>query len=813
MRRIFRKTDRFGNEIRERAMNVIESIPRRKRSSFLRKSISFVVLPLVIVTTFALGGLIENGTLGAFSDLDFNTFESEDFSFEYANNYEVQKNGEVYYLRNLSNGVVAFQMFPEKSEFDFESGDYKCKSGFCYSSETPSRVVNNVNIGSKEQSNTLLSRSEALQMVLEMKYPKDDFGQYAGDCFADVKSSDEDSGYICYAKQNGIVVGIGDSFYPDSSVNLWGLLKMLFLINEVEDYDFDLDKMDEDVFEMMTVYHHGYEVVAKSYYEGLFENVHGQEIWPNRHVYLEEAEDIMNRFVDWQNGRKFKLYTTNNKYSLKSKLMRKHPHRDLEFEQVDDGTVKHSKGREVELIDGDEGLQVYYLEDGGYWEYIYTFKDLNLDEVQSLTLEIDDKDFEADINIILVGGEKKLYTLKVNGDDFAYVKKNNVGGLDDKNLLPNNVDRPESLVPRVRISMEQPDFESIYKDRTISKRYPALMEIWYPDGDKKVYSILIKTRGNATRGYIKSSYTIEGFDEFDENQSYEGDEFLAESDEFKLRSFINDETMIREKLYYDAFREMGYPEPEFFVATVDINGVEMGVYQVTEPIKSEFFKRRGINEGGYYYGRNVTSPYQANLTIQNDEETTLTHYDIKGEGKKKKLLEFIDRLTSNDPSLMSEIDKQNIFDYALLIYLTNGYDSISHNYYLYLDEGDDKWRLFFWDADYQFEYMPEFSKSEFLEFARRGPESSLNYNNLVRYVFTDMSDAEYEQLYDDFMSRWNSRVDMISDIDYYVAKYGRLFEYDNALWNGRHLERKVKFVDSIAEILELRNEIEEHLVF
>jgi spore coat protein CotH len=331
--------------------------------------------------------------------------------------------------------------------------------------------------------------------------------------------------------------------------------------------------------------------------------------------------------------------------------------------------------------------------------------------------------------------------------------------------------------------MTPDDFENLMVHRTGERKYPAYIAMNYPDGRKTEQSIFIKTRGNASKGYIKSSYNIDFSARAADDPAFVGDEFLPDHDTLKLRGFINEETMIHEKLFYDTFKKLGHPAPDFFDATLEINGVPLGLFQAIEPIDDAFFTRRKISTQNFYYAQNVGSSFNTNLKKYVNEVVTLSQYEVTGDPKK--LLELIHRLESNDPSLMWSLDYGSIFDYALLVYLTNARDSLTHNFYLYLNEATGKWQILLWDGDMSFKDMPSYSTSAFLAFTAKNEHT---FNNLIYYFFRHLDPWELEYHLKNFRKQWKARVDLPKLVQFYKESYEGYFRYDNALWNGKKLE-------------------------
>jgi len=370
-------------------------------------------------------------------------------------------------------------------------------------------------------------------------------------------------------------------------------------------------------------------------------------------------------------------------------------------------------------------------------------------------------------------------------------------------LLPNKATSPSpQVIPLLKIYIEDEDLESLFTRRTNNERYKGVLEIQYPDGNHLKHPILIKTRGNATRGYIKSSFTIESFNDFKENKTFDGDEFLEGGNEFKLRSFINEETMIHEKLFYDTFKKLGHPAPDFFDTTLEVNGIPLGLYQVTEPIKKLFFKRRNIETKNYFYAQNSGSIYNTNLKFYHSSKTTASQYKIRGD--EKTLLNFIKSLDRNDPKAISTINTKNVFDYALLTFLANARDSLTHNYYVYLDEKTKQWNMFPWDADAAFADMPSFAHEKFSDYTKKNDDI---FNNLIYYIFQNIAPEAKDNLFNEFKTKWNQEINLLQSIESYQKKYLHYYQFDNKLWNGIFLERKQDTFNTPAAIERLKEEI------
>ncbi len=769
----------------------------------------------------------------------YNRFEHEDglFRFEYLNHLAVKENRGIYFLEDIRDQTVVFQIFERHDGLDFDENAYICDSyqgddpifegkTLCFSAGSPDQIVANLELFAVPDTFLIqdhafvmgqatlthnefrrfdfFTRAQMLELALSIQFPDTDFGQYAAQCFEDVGPEHPLSGYICYAKDEGIVMGIGEYYYPESSINLFGILKILFLVFEVEDQSFDASAIDLELFEKMNQGHYAFPLIAKGLYEGIIQNPSDQLLWSNQNLYKGDVMEITSRFLRWREGRVF----TNYDSPLQSET--------VGFITIEPETdLYRFESENKPDVDDPEPIESVLIEDGA----IHVSDRGNLlirtmmvgeDGIASVWGIENYGREQIGLTVNYSNGEKVYYETHPLIDQYVFLKddfsesafEHAKEKLMERQLLPSSVEIPDdNQVPQMDIFMDEMDFLNIFIHRTSDQRYPAHLVLTYPNGEVVERSVLIKTRGNATRGYIKSSYTIEAFENFEDVNDFDGDEFLADHDEMKLRSFINEETLLHEKLFYRSFEAMGQPAPEFFESTVTINGVNMGFYQVTEPIKKDFFRRRDIDTENYFYATNVASVYETNLGYHVDDETTLSQYELKGDAAF--LLDFIQRLAADDPELIEQINVQNVFDYALITYLSDANDSLTHNFYVYWDEDLEQWNIFPWDADETFSQTFAYSQADFEAYVGR---TEGLFNHLIRYTFAQMDEEAFEAHFNDFKDRWNSKVQLVQWVQDFQNRYANYFDFENELWNGRHLERKLTVFETneaVEELVEL----------
>lgn len=852
---IFKKYIALNSNTSDSELSSADSEGGKKKNSFLKKCLVLGVLVISLGAGFwwQSGLSKEVVRVNAFTDKltffraetagGYNRFEEASglFRFEYRNHLAPEMNQGIYFLKDLRNQETSFQIFEKREELNFDEDHYQCLSyvgrkiryqgkTICFSKENPDQLVANLELFGEENTfltenwkelqgkgvlkdsefrpYDFLSRAEALELAFNLRYPNRDFKPYASDCFLDVKHSHPLAGYVCYAQKNAIINGIEGNFYPDNHVNIFAFLKILFTIFEVKDMNADAIRFDEAVFGNMGQSHYAYPLMAKSLHEGVFENLTHQSLWSNQVIYKRDVIQITSRFLEWLNGKIIRNYESEAPKVSSDAIFINPKNLIYHFDKKKEIKTTDRKVVDTAVM---SGRKIYVKERGNLFMQVMLLKKNK--KIGKVIGYVDKNKMKIGLELDLTNGEKEFYETDHPADQFKFLLDQFSETSMDKakailtsmHLLPNKVDPPTvSNIPKLTVTMAEGDFLNLLIYRTGEQRYPGYLVMAYPDGQKIEQSILIKTRGNASKGYIKSSYNIEFSAQVKENETFEGDEFLTDHDDIKLRSFINEESMIHEKLFYETFRKLGHYAPDFYEAILEINGVPMGFYQVTEPIDQAFFTRRKVATKNFYYAQNFGSPYNTNLGYYVDDKTTMSQYETTGDPLK--LLDLIKRLKADDPELIWSLDEENIFDYALLTFLANASDSLTHNYYLYVDEATQKWNIALWDGDASFTHLKPYSRQAFEAFLNKNDHI---FNHLVYYLFHHLDRTDIDFYLKNFQKKWKRSVNLAGLIEAHEKEYGPYIRWDNALWNGKTLdmERENPIFDTMKALEKLKKEV------
>ncbi len=750
-------------------------------------------------------------------DPTFNTYESADFSFDYAPNLSVQKWKNITFLQEDITGKQVFALFrPHSNHIRFKKDQYDCYKQLqtdkyiCLTKLKNPLFLKNLTLfpHAKNQeikrlafmqhkgflpnykAHDFATRGQIVALAAKLRYPDKDFSVYAQRCFFDINLDTLYAGPICWAKDQGIVEGIGGFFYPDRSINVWGILKILSLTFTEDWPSYDPKKLPTQFFAKLHPEHLAAHMIASAWQLGILKNEYAESAWGNRAVRQREALAMIYDFRDWQNGKNLR-----NWEPLPEEPSETSPifYQSIPFlwKPVKKSKPKYQKFPQKVLLEPlGKRLQVW----AEVRPNIFISKGLipwttKNGKIKQSDLSFDFERWEGELTITLDSEKKLIYRPKIRADQFMMLKYGKLTPSDYLQFLESEGREPKAQVlpddidiPVWNIHMREDDFKHFFQHSTRNTRYPAFLEHQFASRPKVGVSILMKARGNANRGYIKPSITIEGFTDLGITKST----FLTGLKEVKLRSFINEETMIHEKLFYRTAQKLGLPAPKFIAALVSINGVPMGLYQVTEPIKKSFFRKRKLNTKHYFYAQNINAAFDTNLGYYKSDKTTLSAY--KGKGDKALLLDLIKRIETDDPTLITELDAKNIFNYALLTWVSDAWDSLTHNYYIARNETTKKWYMIPWDGDMSWGNIPKDRTLEnFNSFALNQKGS---YNKLIYYTFTHLSKGQKQAYWNDFWKVWVKDVWLPEWAKTYKRKLEPYFVYDNHLWNGRFLERK-----------------------
>jgi spore coat protein H len=252
---------------------------------------------------------------------------------------------------------------------------------------------------------------------------------------------------------------------------------------------------------------------------------------------------------------------------------------------------------------------------------------------------------------------------------------------------------------------------------TVEKYLPAFLKV----GDYDIGKVGIRYKGNYTlwncfdehgnRLCSKLSLKIK-FTEYDKNKQYYGLKRL------NFHAMIHDPSMMKERLAYSIFREMGIITSRVTHAKLFINGEYMGIFALVEQIDGRFTDNRfpGNGDGNLYKATwpDTNDPWYYDWGLRTNKDSA------PPEENNKKICEFYDELSSadNKTELINAIEKwwyvDELIKYFVVSDAINNWDGPTaywcgdwngtgelqcgnDNFYIYQEEKADKFHLLAWD--------------------------------------------------------------------------------------------------------------------
>jgi hypothetical protein len=169
----------------------------------------------------------------------------------------------------------------------------------------------------------------------------------------------------------------------------------------------------------------------------------------------------------------------------------------------------------------------------------------------------------------------------------------------------------DTKVAKIYINLPQDSLIWLYNNVLYDNNIKA--DFTFFDGVKNdtVKNVGFRLRGNTSRQSKKKSFKVK-FNAFTKGIKYQGVK------ELNLNGNHNDPTMVREKLYYDAWNRFGLPERRVSFVNVYLNGSLYGLYTNVEELDDDWLKRVMKSDTGNFY----KCTYPANLAYINDNQAT-----------------------------------------------------------------------------------------------------------------------------------------------------------------------------------------------
>jgi spore coat protein H len=303
------------------------------------------------------------------------------------------------------------------------------------------------------------------------------------------------------------------------------------------------------------------------------------------------------------------------------------------------------------------------------------------------------------------------------------------------------------LIPSYFLKIKEKNLNELREDVWSNDPVPASLKV-----ENVKYDIGIAYRGSYTRKFRKRSYRIE----FNHPKLFSG------AREIHLNAEYRDPSLIRNKLSFDFFNDLGVLSPQSQHINFIRNDSHKGVYLQLESVDKLFLKKRGLPSGPIYYAVNNN----ANFSMMRDEkmkESLISGYQrVSGNDSDNDILhDFINKVNTIPlPNFPDEISRLINIDKFLRwlagAVCTMNNDGFTHNYALYRNSGTGLFEIIPWDYDatwgrkvdggiMHYKYVPmEGKKNNHLCYLlMRFPE----FRNLYRNILEEILETKFTVAY------------------------------------------------------------------
>ena len=383
----------------------------------------------------------------------------------------------------------------------------------------------------------------------------------------------------------------------------------------------------------------------------------------------------------------------------------------------------------------------------------------------------------------------------------------------------------DSQVAIVEITVDLEDLDWIYDNVHSDSLHPAGFRFVNSWIDETVDSIGFRLRGNTSRTSAKKSFKV-SFNTFVPARQFYG------VDKLNLNGEHNDPSIIRSKLCWDIFQDIGITASRAAHVAVYINDEYYGLYISVEHIDDEFLENYYPDDSGNLW----KCLWPADLVYLGDDPELYKYYagnrqpyDLKtntDEDDYSQLARLIDIINNTPDNLLADsletiLIVPEVLKYFAINVLVGGWDDywfLKNNYYLYHNptEGRFHWIPYDYDNTFGIDWFN-------IDWTSVNPYIFANIDDTPRpLVERIMANAQYRNLYSHFLefyrdnvydlSLWESRIDSLKTMitpwaeadSYRTLDWGFTINdfhdsYTTGSYSNQHVKRGIK------EFVNLRN--------
>ena len=383
---------------------------------------------------------------------------------------------------------------------------------------------------------------------------------------------------------------------------------------------------------------------------------------------------------------------------------------------------------------------------------------------------------------------------------------------DDSELLYD-----DSEVAQVEITVDPADMIWMYNNVYSDSLHNATIHFSNPNIDETVEDVGFRLRGNTSRISWKKSFKL-SFNGF-----VPGREFY-DVDKMNLNGEHNDPSIIRSKLCWDIFQNIGMTSSRAAYTEVYINDAYYGLYMNIEHYDDEFLAKNFEDDSGNLWKCN----YLARLNYLGEDPDLYKFmdngqrvYELKRNEELddySQLARLIDVLNNTPANAMMDsletmLDVTGVLKYFAINVLTGSWDDYwygKNNYYIYHEPSQDKFYIFPYDYDNTFgvDWMNiDWTERDIYVFKHPDADRPLAdvfmENDQYHNLYTHFLEFYADNLYD--LPLWESRIDSLKDMITASAEADSFRTYDYGFtiadfhnsysatgYNNQHVKKGIK---------------------
>jgi spore coat protein CotH len=232
--------------------------------------------------------------------------------------------------------------------------------------------------------------------------------------------------------------------------------------------------------------------------------------------------------------------------------------------------------------------------------------------------------------------------------------------------------------------------------------------------DGREYPIGLELQGASTRDALKKSFDLK----FDRGQPLSGIPFRDASSDGRpdgeayeriiMKAMFEDQSLIREAVAFDLWRELGQEAPRIGFANLRINGDYWGLYVLVEPVNEAYLDRHGYPADGQLYKAVRKHGELADFAPGRDLELAFENKTDEDDPSREDLAALLDRLQDTPlerAAFEREIDPifplADYIERMIWVAFTQNGDAVAQNFFLYNapEGGHDRWYQLPWDSN------------------------------------------------------------------------------------------------------------------